>query len=253
LNVGRCSGRQWPSWHFALLVFSFGAASLSAQTVQGRVLDAQTELGVPQVLVEVLRGDEVVGRALSDEEGRYQVRLSSRRAETYGLRASRIGYGSQEFTPIQVDYLEVVEVTVKISSSPIPLGGLTVEVGRVSLRNAATYEGLYARRERALPVGQVRIVVTGDPEMQNASRVQDVLQWFFFGLTRSRSGCVDYYINGLPRSHFDVLNIPASMIEGVEYYVDGRFAPSGFFGGPCESSPAFRYSIVAVWFRREVP
>jgi hypothetical protein len=225
----------------------------SGQTIRGSVLDADTNAGIPQVLIEVIRRGEVVARALTDSIGRYQVTLASRRADTYNLRASRLGYAAQDFDPVEVSFLESVELTLRLSSAPIPLQGIMVEAGRVNLRHAATYEGLYARRERALPVGQERIVVRGDPEMKSVSRVEHVMQQFFFGMTRSRgTRCVDYYINGLPRTGFDVLNIPVSLIEGIEYHVDGRFAPHGFFGGPSSTDPnCFRYSIVAVWFRRD--
>ena len=137
------------------------------------------------------------------------------------------------------------------AQNPIPLDPLTVEIARRNMRNAATYEGLYVRRETALPVGGERIVVLGDPELEHATRVGDVMRWFSFGMTPSRRACVDYYVNGNPRAGFDILNIPASLIEGIEYYVDGRFAPHGFNGGACAVNPnAFRYSIVAVWYRR---
>jgi hypothetical protein len=237
---------------WSLLALSiFAARALDAQAIQGRVVDAQTELAVPQVLVEVLFRDDVVGRALTDADGRYQVRLASRKTETYALRASRIGYASQDFTPIEVGFLEVVDADLRMSTSPIPLAELEVEVRRVSLRNAATHEGLHARRERALPVGPERVVVRGDPELKNAARVQDVLQQFFFGMSRSRRGCVDYFVNGELREGFDINNIPIGLIEGIEYYVDGRFAPTGFTGSSCNRKPIFKYSIVAVWFRQD--
>jgi hypothetical protein len=142
---------------------------------------------------------------------------------------------------------DIVEVDLRVSPSPVPIAELMIEVGRNNLRHAATYEGLYARRARAGSVGQERVVVAGDPELQHVNRVQEVLNLFFFGMTNNRTRCVDYYVNG-ERRDASALDIPADMVEGVEYYVDGRFAPFGLLGGRCAAS--FRYSVVAVWLRR---
>jgi hypothetical protein len=115
------------------------------------------------------------------------------------LRTSRIGYPTQESTPLMVRGLEVLEVDLRMSVTPIPLEEISVEVARTALRNASTYEGLYARRARANIVGRERVLVRDDPEMRNVGRVRDVLRLLGFQLAPSRSVCVNYYLNGLSR------------------------------------------------------
>ena len=223
------------------------AAPLAGQMVYGRVLEAGSERGVAQALVEVLQGATVIAQAVADSSGAYRVSLPTRASGSYRLRISRIGFATQESSPLEVAASDIVEVDLRVAASPLPLGELMVEVARNDLRHAANIEGLYARRARAHSVGQERVVVAGDPELQHVSRVQQVMDQFFFGMTSSRTRCTDYYVDGVRRDD-SVLEIPAEMIEGVEYYVDGRFAPFGLMGGRC--SNGFRYSIVAVWLRR---
>ena len=140
---------------------------------------------------------------------------------------------------------------MRLSTVPIALDEITVEITRTDLRNASTYEGLYARRGRAQVVGRERVVVRGDREMANADRVRDVLRLFAFQLTPGRSICVDYYVNGLPRDSLAVLDIPTDLVEGIEYYVDGRIAPQAFTGGRCVYQQwTVRFSVVGVWYAR---
>jgi hypothetical protein len=223
------------------------ADEAAGQMIFGRVLDASSSAGVAQALVEVLDSGIVVTQALADSTGAYRVSLPPRRLGSYRLRVSRLGFATQDSAPIEVGPSDLVEVDLRVSPSALPLAELMVEVSRNNLRHAATYEGLYARRARAQAVGQERVVVMGDPELEHSSRVQQVLNQFFFGMTRGRTRCVDYYVNGIQRD-VSVLEIPADMVEGVEYYVDGKFAPFGFLAGRC--STGFRYSVVAVWLRR---
>ena len=235
------------AWLFWLVSAALATERLDGQMVHGRVIDADSNEGVSQALIEVLQNGNVVARAVADSSGAYRVSLPPRRSGSYRLRVSRIGFATQDSPALEVDRSDIVEVDLKLSPSAVPIDELMVEVGRSDLRHAATYEGLYARRARARLVGQERIVVAGDPELQNVSRVQEVLNFFFFGMTNSRRRCVDYYVNGVPRNA-TVLEIPADMVEGVEYYVDGRFAPFGLTPGGC--SAGFRYSVVVVWLRR---
>jgi hypothetical protein len=222
-------------------------APLDGQMVYGRVLEAGSQQGVPQALVEVLQGGSVVTQTVADSTGSYRVSLPARTGGSYRLRVTRLGFATQESPPIDVAASDILEVDLRIAASPIPIAELMVEVARNDLRHAASIEGLHARRARARSVGQERVVVAGDPELQHVTRVQQVMDQFFFGMTSSRTRCTDYYVNGIRRDD-SVLELPADMIEGVEYYVDGRFAPFGLMGGRC--SNGYRYSVVAVWLRR---
>jgi hypothetical protein len=243
MRLGLFAGRVGLVWLFISIL----AAELDAQLVYGRVIDAQSNEGVPRALVEVLQNAVVVARSAADSTGAYRIPLPIRQPGSYQLRASRVGFVTQDSPPLDVGATDIVELNLRISPSPLPLEELMVEISRNNLRHAATHEGLHARRARASQVGQERVVIAGDPELERVSRVQDVVNLFFFGMTNSRTRCTDFYVNGVRRDE-SVLDIPADMVEGVEYYVDGRFAPFGFMGGRC--SIGLRFSVVAVWLRR---
>jgi hypothetical protein len=75
-----------------MLLFSLSLATPArAQMIRGVVFDARSGSPVNAVDVVLLaRNDSVVGRYVSDEDGRFSIRL--RETGSYVLRASRIGY-----------------------------------------------------------------------------------------------------------------------------------------------------------------
>jgi hypothetical protein len=230
---------------WSLVVLGMGTPGMAvSQNVEGRVIDIDLGLGIPQVVVEVQRGEEIVARAETDSDGGFSIEL--RQAGRYIIRTSATGYRGTESEGLDIRAREVVEVTIRLTRSAIAIEGITVEARRRDLRHAATYDGLYARRKAARSVGGERVVVRGDHQLENAIRVSDVLRWFVTG-----RGCVDYYVNGEPRPQeaWGILEMPAEFVEGIEYYRDGRFAPMDYYGGSC-ASRALSYSVVAVWYRR---
>lgn len=231
--------------------------SLQGQVMRGRAIDAQLGRPIPRVLVEIALGGKVVARGVTADDGSFGIDV--RRPNQYVVRASALGYLPVESTALTVSDDEIVEITLRLSGSPIPIEGITIETRRQDQRRAATYEGLYARRERALKVGTERVVVLGDPELEGAGRVSDVLGWF-----RPPRGCIDYYVNGRPRDvvvspktdlrrvreeETWISDLPAAFLEGVEYYRNGFFAPQGYFGGLC-AMLGVEYSVIAIWYRR---
>ena len=70
-------------------------------------------------------------------------------------------------------------------------------------------------------------------------------------MTPERRACVDYYVNGNPQAGVrHTPNIPASLIEGIEYYVE-LAVRAAWLQRACAGEPeCVPYSIVAVWYRR---
>jgi hypothetical protein len=190
--------------------------------------------------VEALRDGEVVQRSTTDANGSFILYFS--RSGLFEIRANRLGYVPSRPESVEVRSRELVEVLLPLSTSPIQLEGITVEARRADPRREATFAGLFARREAARSVGTERVVVRGDPEMEVSATVRDVLRWFL-----PTRGCVAYYVDGLPRSEFlwGILDMPVSMLEGIEYYRSAIWAPLGF-DPPMDP----RCSIVAVWRER---
>jgi hypothetical protein len=127
-------GRRRPAFPFASLLFLAGpllawilcAAPLSAQIVEGRVLDVGTEAPVEGVAVELLAGlDDVQIRVATDAEGRF--RLRARSPGTYRIRAGRIGYETVT-TPLfdLVRDEDPLEVEVLIGVEAVPLAPMVV-------------------------------------------------------------------------------------------------------------------------------
>jgi hypothetical protein len=231
----------------ATVLLLCGSAHLSAQVINGRVVDAASTSGIPQARVEVLRNSDVVTQTLTDSDGRFQVH--GRGAGGYILRASALGYPPTE-SVIQLETGELVEVTLRISPAPIAIEGLTVEARRTDLKGAATYEGFFARWQDSPAAGSSRVVHRTDNEMFNAFVLDDVLQWF-----RSPRDCIHWYINGEPEVHSEILaealrGMSARELEGVEYYRDGSAAPIDYWGGSCGPEQQTNFSVIALWYRR---
>jgi hypothetical protein len=225
------------------------AVRADAQTITGRVVDSATEAGIPEATVEALRDREVIGRTVTDADGSFELQV--RGSGAYVLRASALGYPALESDALEVRSRELVEVTLRISPAPLPLDGITVDARRTDLRHAATYEGLYARRETALPVGSTRVVLRNDHEMVNSMQVEDVLLWM-----RTPRRCVHWYVNGEPVVTPDkewLYELSAQMLEGIEFYRDGFLAPYDYWGGDCGPMPSPQYSVIALWYRRPDP
>jgi hypothetical protein len=220
----------------------------TAQAIQGTVVARESELPVARATVRVLDGGELVGSAISDDQGFFEIRLRSH--GLYAVQATALGYAPTEPAPIQVGARELVAITLRLSSSPIPLPALEVETRRRDPRNDATYEGLYARWRATPKVGSVRVITRDDVELRSSARVQDVMRWLI-----PPKECVDYFVNGMPISAelWGVLDYPVAAIEGIEYYREGWSAPFDYHAGPCRASPAVQitdFSVVALWHRR---
>ena len=238
-------------WHTA------SPPEIASQETRGQVIDGITERPVAEALVTALQGERVVLTALTDSLGGFILDLPD--AGAYELRVDRQGFVSATGFPIEVRSGVTAEVRLVIQPEVVPLGPVVATGARGRLPAAATVQGLHARRALLPRVGSNRAIVKGDPEMLSVSTVGQLLYRWLLLSSRARGRCIDWFVNGVPLSPLVapadfVRGLPASALEGIEYYQDDTSAPLDFQGqGSCRMNflRAGYYSIVAVWFRRE--
>jgi hypothetical protein len=115
---------QWnvPAW-LGLSALLAGAPSASAQALVGRVVDAESGVGVVGAIVAALAGaDDVRARTLTLEGGGFSLRLPVG-FEPDGLRVERIGYGPQTF-PLGRDRDSEL-IVLRVTPRPIQLEAIT--------------------------------------------------------------------------------------------------------------------------------
>jgi hypothetical protein len=213
---------------------------LVAQSVTGRVVDAESGAGVPSAQVALLVEGEVHESVLTDGEGRFTLRAPG--SGDFLLRTRALGYAERPPDSVRVDPREVVEVLVELGRQVIALEPITVTGRREDPRHAATFEGFLARRAEARPVGPDRVVLRTDPEMAAAISVNDVMRWF-----SGRRRCIVTFLDG-QRTSWPVRDMSVSFFEGVEFYRDSQTAPFPYRGEFCNNSSS--YSVLAVWLWR---
>ena len=210
----------------ALLVvvaFLLTAAQASAQSVRGRVMDAGTSAGIPEVRVTLINeAGGKVHEVISDANGRFA--LNAREGGRYRIRTSHIGYTEVTTEPIVVGATEQITVDVKLAIAAVTLDPLTVVARRVDPRQEASADGMYARRLLLPPIGASRVVLPHDPEMAGAMDVRDILRW----MPRQR-GCTVVWWNGNIVQNEEVaaqyLEMSPHMLEAVEFYRSFTDAP----------------------------
>jgi len=112
------------SLFLGLLISAWGGP-ISAQTIQGQLLDRDTGKGVEGALVLLLDqdGDEVDG-FLTNEVGRFLIRAQN--AGSYTLRAERIGYETVTSEPILLASAQIFGIRLETGQSAIELEGIRV-------------------------------------------------------------------------------------------------------------------------------
>lgn len=149
------------------------AAALSAQRVDGMVVDAETRAPISGATVLLVDDDgATVGRATSDNWGDFTVRAP--RAGIYRLRTSRLGYREGTSQPLDLVANGVVDVELRMSTGAVMLEPLTV-TGVPQYRRLEA-SGFYERREHFGPEGLKEAVFLEqhDIERMNAFRVEDI-------------------------------------------------------------------------------
>jgi len=155
----------------------------TAQTIDGRVLDALTDRPVVTARVSLLDTlNRRIDTVLTDADGRF--RLRAREGGVHRLEADRLGYGAQRTETFTVDPEGTTRRDVRLQPEAIALEGVTARVYPGALLHEATLSGAMARRARSPSVGSDRVLVRGDPELDQAPSVRSLLlSW------QLREGC----------------------------------------------------------------
>lgn len=233
------------SWLMILLALALGGpAGAKAQSLHGRVVDGSTGAPVNTVEVVAMYGSKVAASVLSDSAGAFRMLLPT--AGSYELAIKRLGYHAEPVT-VAVGATELVEVTLRISATAVPLEAITIRARRFDPRHTATYEGFHLRRESLPPIGNRRAILRTDGEMANAARLADVLLWL------PKRSCTIFYLNGrmVGRNSVTILveDLSMSLLEGLEFYRYGDEAPLEMRGA-YHCAPAATYSVIALWMER---
>jgi hypothetical protein len=153
-----------------LAAFTFaGAAPLRAQTLRGRVTDAESGAGMrsADVILVDSRGREPA-RATSDTAGFFHLR--ARRAGSYRVSVSLLGYTPFTSEPIEVKELETVQVGVKLSTRAVPLDPLVITARQQPRGHLADFE---KRRQRS---GAGYFITQQQIDAQNAMSATAILR-----------------------------------------------------------------------------
>lgn len=247
------------------------SAPVSAQVVQGRLLDTATDQPVASVTVQLLRGEEGHNAAttdVTDEQGHFVLHAPA--SGTYRLRTTRIGY--QQVTTRPFDLLrdeDPFEVEVRISTVAVLLAPLAIvseraaRVGSLHLETAGYYErqeiygpeglgiGLFIKREEIRRTNPSRVsdalrMVRG-VHVQGAGGMRQVITLRAHGSIGSTDGrCIpQVYVDGAPAAtgldidqllspwSLAAIEVYPSLSVPLEYLRDARvMTPSGMLPLP---------------------
>ncbi len=131
LDGERCRTRttpRFPGLPTALVVASLlgHPFCLTAQSVTGRLSEAETGSPIQGALVLLLDAEEDVrGGVLTDEEGYFSIRTV--RVGRFSLRAEKIGYRTVTSPPFLLSPGQPLEIPLETVQTPIELEGISVE------------------------------------------------------------------------------------------------------------------------------
>lgn len=193
-----------------------------AQSVQGRVVDAQNDRALAGAVIRLLDGSgEGVATAAADANGRYRIAVAE--PGTYRLRAEQLGYETLDSEPFSVESgADAVSVDLRMRPSPIPIRGVEVSDDRVN-RRLREFLGMSPAQLRIRPI---RAPAIRDHAMRgsNLSEMMDRLAIPNLQVLRTRDGpcyqfrsrgCLPVYLDGARLSGTSVSTVPLEMLSTV--------------------------------------
>ena len=128
---------RWIGPGVALPILLMTAGAVGAQTVRGRLVMPAHAATPPGLLVELVDStDRVVGRALSDSDGRFQLRAP--RAGTFRVRALRIGFRPSISNEIALATAAEHALDLRLGSTAVVLNAVNVAERRICQVNPDT-------------------------------------------------------------------------------------------------------------------
>lgn len=224
-------GHRAPWWLslFPVVVAAALASPAEAQVLEGRVVDSQTSEPVATARVSLLDSAGVhLETTLTDRDGRFVFRI--RESGPRRLEVERLGYHLHRTESFEADVTELVRREIELVPRAVELEGIVVEGYPGQLLHEGTLEGVWARRARSPSIGSNRVLVRGDPDLDERVYVRDALPGV---MRRCRAG-----------SRYG---------SGPIVYVDGQPAAQRF--GPGSGDIVLRFSpgdVLAIEFYRDL-
>ncbi|MFL5539767.1 MAG: TonB-dependent receptor [Longimicrobiaceae bacterium] len=241
------------------------ATPLSAQVVRGKVLDAATAGGVPEVEVRALSEGREVGRARTAADGSFRMQL--RVAATVRIEAQRTGYRPTVTPELPVGTREAVDVEVRLSASAVTIEPLRVTARAAPpRRQALERNGVYQRQQRGvgrflfredierfsnMNLGHVLSHVSGTRVVRTGRNDYIVFTRAMASFSTARGpGCLPkLYLDGSRMSYgggMDINSIVSpEQVEAVELYGSAAEIPAEYNGSDAACG------VILIWTRRE--
>lgn len=245
------------------LVISLATVPIQAQDadrephVVGTVTDSTNGQPVATARVSLLDGEgERIHTVLTDGEGRF--RLEARAGGPHTLEVDRLGYQLQRTDAFEVASEGVTPKDVRLVNRAIELDEIRVRAYPGQLIHEGSMAGVLARRARSPSVGSNRVLVRGDPDLDHAVSIADLLP----GRIRPsstysgrRGWCGYLYVDGWETNHLGadykamILSLPPREVRAIEFYRDLTSVPMSI--RPMEERGDFgrlrRCGLLAVW------
>ncbi len=227
-----------------LVALSGSRVGAQRNSVVGVVRDS---IGIPIAAAEITTG---VSMARTDSLGRFYI--SYPRADSVTLVVRRMGFERVTFT---VSSAAAAENSIEITMRPLAAALPGVTVDAASIRARTVMEGFDRRRAHGSGVFLTKedIAKRNTEELSNVLRGQRgiviqrgrggraqlmFLQWL------AKNCLPHYWIDGRRVLGFEVDDMPASHIEGIELYDGPANTPGEFIRGP-----EFACGTVVIWTR----
>lgn len=255
-----------------LVLLWTGPAAASAQSIDGVLVDRDTNRPIPLGLVMLYtESGDSLSATVADERGRFS--LASTAPGSFVLRAASLGYAEAAEGVFDVGVGASLSVEFRLAPAPLPIDQLVVSISRPALEHHLVRNGFVRRLQRGLGL----FVTPYDIEQSSARTTESLLQGMpsvRVGTVVSRQGGVGLpsphlgetvqivgpdlswcdpvvYVDGL-RSHYDpsqgfTLTALAHIgdVEAIEVYRRAAEMPVEFSPGPVT-----RCGILVMWTKR---
>src|SRR5690625_1862593 len=206
---------------FGLLAPLSLSSPLDAQIIYGTILDAESEIGVPDVEVVIIGPDgSSHGQVVTDSLGVFRAVLPL--PDHYSLELRHIGYETQVTEDLFVDRGEVITITVSLSQQVLELEPLLIEEER--RQRDPRLARFYDRADRNRRAGIGRIYYREDLRRLGSVRT-------LTSMHRGRGTCTPtVLVDALPIGDIRDLDFLAELdrVEGVEVYQSQHQIPMEF-------------------------
>jgi len=231
-------------------------ATLPAQSVRGRVIDAITRQPVDAAAVRLVDGERTVATATSDSAGRFL--LTARNGGRYRLAATRLGYADALSTYLELIAGEAVNAELQMSSEAVKIAPLTLETPRDRYLES---KGFYER----LRTGSGDFMSGESVRKRNAFYLADLLRGMRGVKIQRTNMRNEVYFTGTNCFPMIVLDgvtvrwggksltpntaledlVPMAHIDGIEVYRGGSGAPTEYIG------PNAACGVILIWTRHK--